>query len=61
MQTNVLSEYGEWSTFRFVIFNMNNKIYQFQMEKILIPKFIENEVFFVGIEKTSSNETFEPI
>ena len=61
MQTNVLSEYGEWSTFRFVIFNMNNKIYEFQMEKILIPKFIENEGFFVGIEKTSSNETFEPI
>ena len=40
---------------------MNNKIYQFQMEKILIPKFIENEGFFVGIEKTSSNENFEPI
>ena len=48
-------------TFRFVIFNMNNKIYQFQMEKILIPKFIKNEGFFVNIEKTSSNETFEPI
>ena len=42
------------------------------MEKILIPKFIENKGFFVGkfienkgffvgIEKTSSNETFEPI
>ena len=48
-------------TFRFVIFNMNNKIYQFQMEKILIPKFIKNEGFFVSIEKTSSNETFESI
>ena len=31
------------------------------MEKILIPKFIENKGFFVGIEKTSSNETFETI
>ena len=40
---------------------MNNKIYQFQMEKILIPKFIENKGFFFGIENTFSNETFESI
>ena len=39
---------------------MNNKIYQFQMEKIIIPKFIENKGFFVGIEKTSSNEPLSP-
>ena len=31
------------------------------MEKIIIPKFIENEGFLVDIEKTSSNENFEPI